>query len=83
MALSFTGPDVEAQAGTEDVAFVFNKDPNDTDVFERFTDGPAIYTLQSGTLPTGMSINGTTGNPEGTPTQTGTFADIIVRCTKT
>jgi hypothetical protein len=33
----------------------------------------------SGPLPAGLSVNATTGNIEGTPTETGTFPNIIIR----
>jgi hypothetical protein len=76
----FIGPDIESQLGVDGEPFVFNKDPNDTDVFERFSpDTGLTFTLQSGTLPAGMSINATTGDPEGTPTEAGSFPGIIIR----
>jgi hypothetical protein len=41
-------------------------------------DTPYQWTLTSGTLPTGVQINGTTGVLSGTPTKAGTFAFTIV-----
>ena len=41
---------------------------------------PYVYSLQ-GTWPTGLSVDPSTGAVSGTPTQTGTFADISVRAT--
>jgi hypothetical protein len=82
MAYTFDGPDIVAQTGTDGVEFVFNKDPNDTDVFERFS-AVGTYTLLSGTLPTGMSIDATSGNPIGTPTEDGTFPNIVIEGTET
>jgi hypothetical protein len=42
---------------------------------------PFVYTLQSGTLPTGVSINSSTGAVTGTPTVGGTFSGISIRAT--
>ena len=39
------------------------------------------YTIQSGTLPTGLSLNAVTGELSGTPSATGTFGPITIRAT--
>lgn len=44
-------------------------------------EAPYEFSLLSGTLPTGMSLNTSTGAITGTPTQTGSFSDIVVRVT--
>jgi hypothetical protein len=79
----FDGEDIIAQTGTQDVAYTF-QDGGDGDVSTRFS-AAGTYTLDSGSapLPLGMSINNTTGNPEGTPTEAGTFAGIVILGTET
>jgi hypothetical protein len=39
---------------------------------------PTVFSIRSGTLPTGLTLNPTTGCLQGTPTQTGSFL-IVVR----
>jgi Leucine-rich repeat (LRR) protein/sugar lactone lactonase YvrE len=39
------------------------------------------YTVQSGTLPTGLTLNTSTGALSGTPSATGTFGPITIRAT--
>jgi hypothetical protein len=39
------------------------------------------YSIFSGSLPTGITINSSTGAVSGTPTVDGTFADIVIRVT--
>ena len=43
--------------------------------------GKASYELASGTLPSGMRVDAATGKIVGTPEQTGTFGNIVVRLT--
>lgn len=42
---------------------------------------PYTYSVQSGTLPTGLSLNSSTGAVSGTPTVTGTQTGIVLRVT--
>lgn len=42
---------------------------------------PFAYTLQAGTLPTGLTLNASTGIISGTPSAAGTQSDIVVRAT--
>jgi hypothetical protein len=44
------------------------------------TETPFSYAVQSGSLPTGLSLNSSTGEITGTPTEDGTFS-IVVRAT--
>ena len=41
--------------------------------------GPYVYSVESGSLPTGVTINSSSGVVSGTPTVDGTFADIILK----
>ena len=76
MAVEFIGPNVDPLAGTDGVDF--GSQPGD--MSSRFT-GASSYALSpdSGPLPAGLSVNATTGDIEGTPTESGTFAGVIVR----
>lgn len=40
-------------------------------------EGPVTYDISAGTLPTGLTLNGATGLPEGTPTAAGTYTFTI------
>jgi hypothetical protein len=44
---------------------------------------PFAYTLQSGTLPAGLSLNASTGEISGTPTTPGVSSGIVIRATDT
>ena len=76
-SVTFDGPNVIAQTGTENVLFSFNENTEGT-VASRFT-GATSYALAptSDALPNGLTVNGTTGNIEGTPTVTFTGNIII------
>jgi len=54
-----------SQTGSYNTAFSYNVVA---------TNAPTSYAVASGTLPTGLSLNTTTGLISGTPTQVGTFA---------
>jgi len=45
------------------------------------TETPFTYSLQSGTLPTGLTLNSSTGVISGTPTTAGTASGIVIRAT--
>lgn len=45
------------------------------------SDLPFTYTLQSGTLPSGTTLNASTGEISGTPDTITDYTGIIVRCT--
>jgi hypothetical protein len=82
MAVTFDGPSVDPQAGTELVDF--GSQPGD--MSSRFT-GATSYALSpdSDPLPAGLSVNATTGNIEGTPDagSAGSYTNIIVRGSET
>ena len=44
---------------------------------------PFVYTLQSGTLPAGLTLSSSTGAITGTPTSAGTSSGIVIRATDT
>ena len=70
--VSFDGPDIVAQTGTENVLFSFNENGGGT-VASRFT-GAVSYAYAPGSdQPPGLTVNATTGNLEGTPTSQGTY----------
>ncbi len=71
-----TMANMAAQSGTANIAFSFNAASACTP-----TDGDPItgYTLASGTLPTGITLNGTTGLISGTPTVAGT-SNVSIKC---
>jgi hypothetical protein len=75
--LAFTGT-VPAQNGTQGSAFAFSG----AALASYFGGGtpPYTYTVQSGSLPAGLSISATTGVISGTPTAAGS-ASIVVRAT--
>lgn len=45
------------------------------------TETPFTYAVQSGTLPTGLTLNSSTGEITGTPTTPGTASGIVIRAT--
>ena len=77
--VTFDGPDIVAQSGLENDPFSFDENGEGT-VASRFT-GATSYALSpdSDALPAGMSVNATTGNLEGTPTEAFTSSNIIIR----
>jgi hypothetical protein len=80
-AVRFLGPDIVTQTGTENTLFSFDENGEGT-VASRFT-GASSYALSpdSDALPTGLTVNATTGNIEGTPTEVAT-RNIIIRGTQ-
>jgi hypothetical protein len=76
--VTFDGPNIVAQTGTENQVFSFDENSEGT-VASRFT-GATTYALSpdSDALPTGLTVNATTGNIEGTPTEVAT-RNIIIR----
>lgn len=78
--VTFDGPDIVDQTGIEDVLFSFDENGEGT-VASRFT-GAASYDWTPGvTPPPGITINATTGNPEGTATSVGVYPDVTIRGT--
>ena len=79
-SIEFTGPDIADQTGTQSVVFSMSQVVSDSFTVQN---GTASYALgpNSNALPAGLSVNTTTGDIEGTPTESGTFANIIVRGT--
>jgi hypothetical protein len=74
--VTFDGPDIIAQTATEGVQYTF-QDNGEGTVASRFT-GATSYAYAPGSdQPAGITINATTGNPEGTPSVSGTF-DITI-----
>ena len=76
---TFNGPDIVDQTGDENVLFVFDENA-EGDVASRYTDATTFaLSPLSDPLPTGLTVNATTGNIEGTPTVNGTFPNVIIR----
>jgi len=73
VAFSGTVPTLD---GTEDSAF-----SEDLSSYFSGTETPFAYSLQSGTLPAGLSLNTSTGVISGTPTTAGTATGLVVRAT--
>ncbi len=42
---------------------------------------PRVFTLHAGTLPTGLTLGSSTGAITGTPTISGVFPGLVIRCT--
>ena len=80
-SITFDGPSVGTLNGTQDSALA--SPTPDPAMNTRFTvtGGTATYTLQSGTLPAGVTIDPTSRNLVGTPTESGSFPNIVVRGT--
>ena len=62
--------------GTEGSAF-----SEDVSSYFSGSETPFAYTVQSGTLPTGLSLSSSTGVISGTPTTAGTSSGIVIRGT--
>ena len=73
--IAFTGT-VPTLNGTEDAAF-----SESLASYFSGTETPFAYTVQSGTLPAGLTLNSSTGVISGTPTTVGTSSGIVVRGT--
>lgn len=73
--VAFTGT-VSDQTGTEGTAFSL-----DTSTYFSGTETPFSYSVQAGTLPTGLSLNSSTGVISGTPTTAGVSSGIVIRAT--
>ena len=73
--VTFSGS-VANQTGTEGTAFSL-----DLSTYFSGTETPFSYSLQSGTLPAGLSLNTSTGVISGTPTTAGTYSGLQVRAT--
>jgi hypothetical protein len=74
---TFSGPNID------DITVTVNTSIGSTDYSGRFTDaGDTLTFAVVGTLPTGVSLS-SAGVLSGTPTQTGTFAGLVIRATDT
>jgi hypothetical protein len=73
--ISFSGT-IPTLNGTEGSAF-----SEDLSSYFSGTETPFAYTVQSGTLPAGLTLNSGTGVISGTPTTAGTSSGIVVRGT--
>jgi hypothetical protein len=77
--VTFNGPDIVAQSGVQNTQFTFDENSEGT-VASRFINATSYaLSLDSDALPVGLSVNAVTGNIEGTPTETGTFSNIIIK----
>ncbi len=72
---TFTGT-IPAQSATQNSAYSLN-----TSTYFTQTEGDTITYSTSGTLPTGITINSSTGVLSGTPTNFGTFSGITIVAT--
>lgn len=73
--VSFSGT-IPTQNATEGTAFSV-----DLSSYFSGTETPFAYSVQSGTLPTGLTLNSSTGEITGTPTTAGTASGIVIRAT--
>lgn len=73
--VAFSGS-VSNQTGTEGTAFSL-----DLSTYFSGTETPFAYSVQSGTLPAGLSLNSSTGVISGTPTTAGVSSGIVIRAT--
>lgn len=73
--VAFSGS-VSNQIGTEGAAFSIN-----LSTYFSGTETPFAYSVQSGTLPAGLSLNSSTGVISGTPTTAGVSSGIVIRAT--
>jgi len=73
--IAFSGT-VPAQNATVGTPFSLN-----LSTYFSGTETPFTYAVQSGTLPTGLTLNSSTGEITGTPTTAGTASGIVIRAT--
>lgn len=74
-SVSFSGT-IPTQNATEGTPFSV-----DLSGYFSGTETPFVYSVQSGTLPTGLTLNSSTGVISGTPTTAGTTSGIVIRAT--
>lgn len=73
--VAFSGS-VSNQTGTEGAVFSLN-----LSTYFSGSETPFAYSVQAGTLPAGLSLNGSTGVISGTPTTAGVSSGIVIRAT--
>lgn len=73
--VAFSGA-VSNQTGTEGTAFSL-----DISTYFSGSETPFAYSVQTGTLPAGLSLNSSTGVISGTPTTAGVSSGIVIRAT--
>lgn len=80
--IQFDGPDIINQSAIQDSLYTFDANGEGI-VNSRFsgTGSPFVYEKSpaGGAWPDGISVNGTTGNPVGSPIVNGTFAGLAIR----
>jgi hypothetical protein len=74
--VTFDGPNIIAQSGVQNDPFSFDENGEGT-VASRFTGATSFAYAPGSDQPAGITIDPLTGNPEGTPTVSGTF-DITI-----
>lgn len=75
--VSFSGT-IPTQSATEGTPFSV-----DLSTYFSGSETPFTYSVQSGALPTGLTLNSSTGVISGTPTTAGTASGIVIRATDT